>query len=726
MNTEKSFHLCGCSKCKHTLKESTITDTTLQTTTSVYKNTQLYPDNKMVSSYWQEITYTDNDFENAILWGTKWTNLPSNKLTYTINLGGATDVFIPGIGSVGLVRVSQTIIDSVNIMMNDLTTFTNLQVQNVGSNVENAFISINFLDADTNTFNFLGIAMPPVNKNDVYYPIESLYTNLTDSFWASGNTYMSYKSSTEASYAKGGFWYDVMLHELGHSLGLAHPHDIGGNSIIMAGVASAFGDYTANLQPITCMSYNDTQSPILQETINGLTTGYMGTFGPLDIQALQYMYGVNPNFNNGNTTYTLSNNTGNKYWSSIYDTGGIDTIDASQSDSNTIIDIQNSTLQNNTNYAGVKFSYINFGGITITKSSGTIENVIGSAYDDIIIGNNDNNEFDLSGSGNDTVDGKYGMDTVILTNMRYSDITFQLNSDTGVIRITNNNTLDKIHLVNIEKIIFSDKEILIANDIIEMGSTQLNNTPITITLKSHFINPVVCCGDPTLFGRDPCTVRITNIFSNAFTMFLQESPERDGKHTYEKVSWIVGERGTWMIDNEKQVVFDNYNSNKTTRNGFVKNTFTKPFQSMPIVISQVASFKGRDFVLTRTKNINQTSFQCSMQEAEILDNLHTKERIDWCAFSSGTYRFNGKKFECGIVKNVNHNSKTVSFTKDFFTKQPNLLTRCSTYNGSDPANTRIEQTLSLSFNVRIQEETSRDAETKHVNENVSYIAVEEE
>jgi len=173
-------------------------------------------------------------------------------------------------------------------------------------------------------------------------------------------------------------------------------------------------------------------------------------------------------------------------------------------------------------------------------------------------------------------------------------------------------------------------------------------------------------------------------------------------------------------------VFDNYNSNKTTRNGFVKNTFTKPFQSMPIVISQVASFKGRDFVLTRTKNINQTSFQCSMQEAEILDNLHTKERIDWCAFSSGTYRFNGKKFECGIVKNVNHNSKTVSFTKDFFTKQPNLLTRCSTYNGSDPANTRIEQTLSLSFNVRIQEETSRDAETKHVNENVSYIAVEEE
>ena len=114
--------------------------------------------------------------------------------------------------------------------------------------------------------------MPPVNTNNSYYDEESIFTSLTDSFWASGNTYLAYKSADEASYVKGGFWYAVMLHELGHSLGLSHPHDNGGNSVIMAGVQSAFNDYgtyNSNMQPITVMSYNDYDSPILQRTIDG-------------------------------------------------------------------------------------------------------------------------------------------------------------------------------------------------------------------------------------------------------------------------------------------------------------------------------------------------------------------------------------------------------------------------------------------------------------------------
>jgi len=307
------------------------------------------------------------------------------------------------------------------------------------------------------------------------------------------------------------------MHELGHSIGLAHPHDNGGNSTIMAGVTSAFGDfgtYNSNLQPITCMSYNDTQSPILQKTINGNKSGYMGTFGPLDIQVLQYMYGINPNYNSGNTIYTFPNSTTNKYWTCIYDTGGIDTIDASQANSNTNIDIQNSTLQNKTDYAGVKFSYDSFGGITIAKSSANIENVIGSAKNDNIKGNDYDNEFDLSAGGNDTVDGKKGFDTAFLKNTLYSDITFNINSNTGIITITNKNNSDVINLVNVEKIIFSDKVILIASDIIEVGSTQLNHIPKTITLNKTFINPIVCCGDPSFNNSDPCVVRITKISSN--------------------------------------------------------------------------------------------------------------------------------------------------------------------------------------------------------------------
>jgi serralysin len=42
---------------------------------------------------------------------------------------------------------------------------------------------------------------------------------------------------------KGGEGFVTLVHEIGHALGLAHPHDRGGGSQIMAGVTGPFGSY---------------------------------------------------------------------------------------------------------------------------------------------------------------------------------------------------------------------------------------------------------------------------------------------------------------------------------------------------------------------------------------------------------------------------------------------------------------------------------------------------
>ena len=59
---------------------------------------------------------------------------------------------------------------------------------------------------------------------------------------------------------RGSSAFKVLLHEFGHGLGLAHPHDEGGTSEILKGVSSERGSFGAgelNQGIYTIMSYND-------------------------------------------------------------------------------------------------------------------------------------------------------------------------------------------------------------------------------------------------------------------------------------------------------------------------------------------------------------------------------------------------------------------------------------------------------------------------------------
>jgi len=124
----------------------------------------------------------------------------------------------------------------------------------------------------------------------------------------------------------GGYGYLTILHEIGHGMGLAHPHDDGGSSTVMTGVTSAFGDTGSNglnQGVYTVMTYNDGWFDGPDGSSNNTDYGFAGSLMALDIAVLQDTYGANTNTASGDDTYTLSDtNASGTFFTSIWDTGG--------------------------------------------------------------------------------------------------------------------------------------------------------------------------------------------------------------------------------------------------------------------------------------------------------------------------------------------------------------------------------------------------------------------
>ena len=193
------------------------------------------------------------------------------------------------------------------------------------------------------------------------------------------------------------FVYKVYMHELGHALGLSHPHD-----------SPIIGLDEHDQWRYSIMSYND----------GGIS--YAPTTPMLDdILAMQYLYGPNLQSHLENNTYKWDSKS--VVYETIYDAGGIDTIDASNQTQSVAINLNPGTWSS----IGLKvYGSINNPEVNdllamsyeVRDSKGNvvnyIENAIGSDFDDTLIGNAANNVLD-GGSGNDALNGGLGADTLI-------------------------------------------------------------------------------------------------------------------------------------------------------------------------------------------------------------------------------------------------------------------------------------------------------------------------
>ena len=219
----------------------------------------------------------------------------------------------------------------------------------------------------------------------------------------------------------------LTIHETGHTLGLKHPHDASALNPVKVYPSATTGDDGLSTL-LTMMSYYNPSG------FSSASSFWPTTPMLLDAVALISLYG-SPTYRDaiGDTTYSI---TSKNSYQTFVDFSGKNTLNASAASNGWYIRLQDDGV-NLALGQSLKAAYPN---AQTVVGTGYFTNAVGTAFDDTILGttsaNNiiggDGNDFIWSYGCGDTIDGGYGLDTLVFTE-NITDFAITSNPVGGVI-----------------------------------------------------------------------------------------------------------------------------------------------------------------------------------------------------------------------------------------------------------------------------------------------------